>query len=108
MYVAVSTIGKKVCGEAFVMRRDELFDEVGVYEIGGGLVGYVADKSPDGCLTKEFVRRSIGKNRVVCTGAVAFDNMLIVSTDSPTLARGDGRLAEMLGYGKESYAAALR
>ena len=108
MYVAVSTIGKKVCGEAFVMRRDDLFDEVGVYEIGGGLVGYVADKSPDGCLDKEYIIRSIGINRVVCTGAVAFDNMLIVSTDSPTLSRGDSRLAQMLGFGMESRARVSR
>ncbi|MCI9032182.1 MAG: hypothetical protein HFK09_06680 [Clostridia bacterium] len=97
MYIAISTLGKKVCGEAFIMRRDELFDEVGVYEIGGGLVGYVADKSPDGCLAKEFVKQRIGICRVVCTGAVAFDNMLIVSTDSPTLSGGDYRLARMLG-----------
>ena len=94
MYIAISTIGKKACGEVFVMKRDTLFDEIGVYEIGGKLVGYVPKDCPDGCLDKEFISDNIGNSRIICTGAVAFGNMLILSTDSPTLAGGRYRYRE--------------
>ena len=88
MYIAVSTVGKKACGDVFVVKKDRLFDEVGVYEVGGKLIGYVPEDSPDGCLKRSFILENIGDTRVIATGAVAFGNMLILSTDSPTLAVG--------------------
>lgn len=100
MFIAVSTLGKVKCGEPLVMKADASFGQIGVYEIGGELVGHVANAQPEGCLDCWTVMSKIRDNRILCSGAVCFDNLLIVTTDSAVL-KADNRYIrqEAAGYG---------
>ena len=83
MYIAICTMKKIKCGEPLIIKKDSLFDEPGAFTVGGEFLGYVSQEQPDGCLGYETVCGCIGANRVFAKGAVAFDNLLVVSTDSP-------------------------
>lgn len=98
MYIAVSTMNKVKCGEPLVMKADRLFDEVGVYTVGGEFIGYVGKIQPEGCLQCDTVRSLIGDNRVFCKSAVDFDGTLIVSTDSPVFNTRRYIREEVAGY----------
>lgn len=101
MFIAVSTLGKVKCGEPLIMKADCKFGQIGVYEIGGELVGYVANAQPDGCVDCWTIMSKIMDNRILCSGAVSFENTLIVTTDSALLksAVGEYRRVEKGGYG---------
>ncbi len=99
MYIVICTMKKTKCGEPLVIKADRVFGEVGVYTVGGEFVGYVSQTQPDGCLDYETVCNAIGANRVFCKSAVAFDGLLIVSTDSPVFNTGRYVRREVEGYG---------
>ena len=87
MYIVICTMKKTKCGEPLVIKADRVF------------VGYVSQTQPDGCLDYETVCNAIGANRVFCKSAVAFDGLLIVSTDSPVFNTGRYVRREVEGYG---------
>lgn len=101
MYIGISTLNSVKAGEVLVLKVDRAFGLVGAYDIGGALIGYVAESQPEGCLDVWSIYASIGDNRILTTAAVALGNTVILVTDSPVFAAARPRYEriEREGYG---------
>ena len=87
MYISVSTLSEVNAGEILVLKVDRAFGLVGAYGIDGNLIGYVAERQPDGCLDVWRIYAAIGDNRVLATAAVVFGNTVVLVTDSAVFKR---------------------
>ena len=84
MYMTFSTIAKVnvAAGDPMVVKYDNKFGRVGVYDIGGELHGYLTESQPEGCVDEWTVYSQIGDNRVLGRAAVIMDGVIILQTDT--------------------------
>ena len=86
MYVCVSCTGGLKAGDIVILERSREFGEVAAKIIGGGVVGFVTDRQPEGCVSKEFVERRIGNSRVIGHAAILNGNVALFASESPVFA----------------------
>ena len=104
MYMTFSTIAKArvAAGEPMVVKYDNRFGRVGIYDVGGELHGYFADRQPDGCIDDWTVYSQIGDNRVLGRAAVIMDGVIIFQTNTEVFdLRRD--FVPMAGHGYGTY-----
>lgn len=85
MYVCVSNSGNLRAGDIVILEKSSDFGEVAARMIGGGIVGFVTDRQPEGCVSKEFVESRIGDNRVIGHAVILNGNVALFSSESPIL-----------------------
>ncbi len=85
MYVCVSCTGNLRAGDIMILERDNAFGEVAAKQIGGGVVGFVTDRQPEGCVSRAFVENRIGNRRVIGRVAILNGNVALFVTESPVL-----------------------
>lgn len=83
MYVCVSCTGNLRAGDIVILEKSAEFGEVAAKMIGGGIVGFVTDIQPEGCVSKYFVERKIGDKRVIGHAVILNGNVALFETDSP-------------------------
>ena len=91
MYVCVSCTGDLKAGDIVILERSKDFGEVAAKIIGGGVIGFVTDRQPEGCVSKAFVERRIGDRRVIGHAVILNGNVALFSTDSPVFAENCSR-----------------
>ncbi len=85
MYVCVSCTGNLRAGDVIILEKDEYFGEVAAKQIGGGIVGFVTERQPEGCVSRSFVESRIGNRRVIGHAAILNGNVALFTSESPTL-----------------------
>lgn len=101
MYIMIRTINSQevAAGDVVVLKADPQFGQIGAFEIGGGVVGYAAERQPEGCLDMWTMMSRIRDNRVLCKVAVSMPGTVILATESPVFApRRDYARVEREGY----------
>lgn len=83
MYVCVSCTGNLRAGDIVILEKNNDFGEVAAKMIGGGIVGFVTDRQPEGCVSKSFIENRIGNRRVIGHAVILNGNVALFSTDSP-------------------------
>lgn len=100
MYIMITTLEEVKAGDTVVLRYDDKFNQIGAFEIGGGVLGYAAYNQPEGCLNVWTLSKRLGNRRILCTVAVALGGSVILYSDSPALKGEDMyRRIERGGYG---------
>lgn len=85
MYVCVSCTGNLRAGDVIILEKDEYFGEVAAKQIGGGIVGFVTECQPEGCVSRSFVESKIGDRRVIGHAVILNGNVALFATESPVL-----------------------
>ena len=85
MYVCVSCTGNLRAGDIIILEKDEYFGEVAAKKIGGGIVGFVTDRQPEGCVSRSFIESRIGANRVIGHAVILNGNVALFSSESSVL-----------------------
>lgn len=85
MYVCVSCTGNLRAGDIMILERDAVFGEVAAKIIGGGVVGFVTEIQPQGCVSKSFIDSRIGSNRVIGRAVVLNGNVALFCSESSVL-----------------------
>lgn len=85
MYVCVSCTGNLRAGDIVILEKDNSFGEVAAKMIGGGIVGFVTDRQPEGCVSREFIENRIGGSRVLGHAVVLNGNVALFESESPVL-----------------------
>lgn len=82
MYVCVSCTGGLRAGDIVILEKSKDFGEIAAKILGGGIVGFVTDRQPEGCLNKSFVERTIGDRRVLGHIAILNGNVALFHSES--------------------------
>ena len=93
MYICVSCTGGLKAGDIMILEKNDEFGEVAARMIGGGIVGFVTDKQPEGCLGKYFVEKTIGRKRLIGRVAIRNGNVALFQSDSALVGDDDRFLA---------------
>lgn len=88
MYICFSTFGGLRAGDIVILEKSEEFGEVAAKAIGGGIVGFVTQNQPEGCLSKFFVENAIGRERLLGHAVVVNGNVALFQSDSTALSGG--------------------
>lgn len=88
MYVCFTTMGGLRAGDIIILERNSEFGEVAARAIGGGIVGFLTDNQPEGCLSKFFVENTIGKKKLLGHAVVVNGNVALFQSDSTALSDG--------------------
>ena len=85
MYVCVSCTGNLRAGDILILERSEEFGDVAAKMIGGGIVGFVTEVQPEGCVSKSFVEQRIGSRRMIGHAAILNGNVALFESESHAL-----------------------
>ena len=85
MYVCVSCFGGLKAGDKLILEKNDEFGEVAAKIIGGGIVGFVTENQPEGCLSKFFVENAIGNKKVLGHAVVLNGHVALFQSDSTAL-----------------------
>ncbi len=85
MYVCISNTGNLRAGDIVILEKDAAFGEVTASMLGGGVVGFVTDIQPEGCMSKSYVESNIGDRRVIGHAVILNGNVALFSSESKTL-----------------------
>ena len=83
MYVCVSCTGNLRAGDIVILEKSREFGEVAAKMLGGGIVGFVTPRQPEGCVSRSFVESRIGNHRVIGHAVILNGNVALYETDSP-------------------------
>ncbi|MBR2967704.1 MAG: hypothetical protein IKC35_02865 [Clostridia bacterium] len=85
MYLCVSCTGNLRAGDVIILEKDEFFGEVAAKKIGGGVIGFITERQPEGCVSRDFVENRIGDRRVIGHAVILNGNVALFATESPVL-----------------------
>lgn len=85
MYICITNTGNLKAGDIIILQKNSDFGEVAASVLGGGIVGFITDIQPEGCLKKSFVESRIGNRRVIGRAVIINGYIALFSTESPIL-----------------------
>ena len=95
MYVCVSCTGNLRAGDIMILEKSAEFGEVAAKMIGGGIVGFITERQPEGCVSKTFIENRIGDRRVIGRAVILNGNVALFNTENPILNEIPRRYAAM-------------
>ncbi len=85
MYVCISNTGNLRAGDIVILEKNSSFRDITASMLGGGIIGFVTDIQPEGCMSKSFVERNIGDRRVIGHAVILNGNIALISSESSVL-----------------------
>ncbi len=82
MYMCFTTYGGVRAGDIVILEKNDQFGEVSAAIIGGGIVGFLTENQPEGCLSKRFVENTIGSKRLIGHAVVVNGNVALFESES--------------------------
>ena len=102
MFVMAGTIGKENLkpDEPVVIKYDTQFGKIGVYTIGGELLGFLYEEQPDGCVNERIMYSRIKDYRIIARASVIMNGAILLSFDTPMFReKSEYMRTEKAGYG---------
>ncbi len=93
MYICISNTGYLRAGDIIILQKNVDFGEVTASVLGGGVVGFITDIQPEGCMNKTFAETKIGNRKVIGRAVVVNGNVALLSIDSPVFGSSTRRYA---------------
>lgn len=88
MYICITALDGLRAGDIVILEKSEELGEVAAKIIGGGIVGFLTDVQPEGCVSKLFVESTIGNKRLPGHAVVVNGNVALFHSESTLV--GDG------------------